>query len=233
MKLYIGYDSREKEAFSVAAKTAREFGIEPMPLYENRLRLSGMLTRPTDTRNETWDFASSAPQSTEFAIARFFVPLLAHSGWAMFVDCDVVFLHNPATLMCDLDENKAVYCVKHRNLSKQEDVGGTVKMDGRTQTVYRRKLWSSVMIFNCDHPANWRLNLTTLNTWPGRDLHAFGWLNDSEIGDLPPEANWLVGLQDKPENPIIAHFTLGTPNMPGRENTEYAELWFKHAEKAA
>jgi hypothetical protein len=29
-------------------------------------------------------------------------------------------------------------------------------MDGQAQTRYARKNWSSVMVFNCDHPANER-----------------------------------------------------------------------------
>lgn len=230
MRVYIGYDRREKEAFSVAAKTAKSFGLDVQPLYEERLRASGLLMRPTDRRGQTWDLNSSAPQSTDFAIARFFVPILAHAGLAMFVDCDVVFLHNPLSLLPNLEPGKAVYCVKHREFTTIEQVGSDTKMDGQAQTVYKRKLWSSVMIFDCDHPANARLNLISLNAWPGRDLHAFGWLNDNEIGELPPEANWLVGLQPKPETPIIAHFTLGTPNMQGHEKDEYAELWFEHAE---
>lgn len=230
MRIYIGYDKREQVAFDVAVKTARRFACDVQPLYEDRLRLSGILTRPTDRRGQMWDFNSDAPQSTEFAIGRFTVPILAHSGWAMFADCDTLFLHSPIVLLPDLDPSKAVYCVKHKPFTV-DSVGAPLKMDQQVQTVYHRKLWSSVMIFNCDHPANRRLNLTMLNSWPGRDLHAFGWLNDDEIGELPPEANWLVGLQPKPETPIIAHFTLGTPNIPGRENTEHAALWFEHAEQ--
>ncbi len=46
---------------------------------------------------------------------------------------------------------------------------------------YPRKLWSSVMLWNCEHPANRRLNLQMLNQWPGRDLHAFRWLADGPV----------------------------------------------------
>ena len=80
-------------------------------------------------------------------------------------------------------------------------------------------------MWNVAHPANRRLNLSMLNQWPGRDLHAFKWLHDDEIGDLPREANWLVGLQPKPERPMVAHFTLGVPTMAGHEHDEHADLW--------
>lgn len=224
LRVYIGYDNREQDAYDVAARTAKAYGCEVCPLYEDRLRRSGMLTRTMDRRGGMWDFNSSAPQSTEFAISRFFVPLLAHSGLALFVDCDVVFLDDPHMLIDYIDEDAAVSVVKHPPM----EVGG-LKMDQQIQTNYHRKLWSSVMLFNLDHPGNRRVTLDMLNNWPGRDLHAFGWLADNEITSLPPESNWLVGLQPKPEHPIIAHYTLGTPNMPGHEQSEYADLWHSFA----
>lgn len=227
MRIYIGYDPREQAAYDVAAKTARQFGHDVYPVYENRLRDWGILTRPIDRRGNTiWDFNSSAPQSTEFAISRFAVALLAHSGWALGLDCDVVILRDPSVLYEYADSTKAVCVVKHPPL-KQEGL----KMDGQVQTVYQRKNWSSVVLWNLEHPANRRLNMLTLNQWPGRDLHAFAWLSDSEIGELPPEANWLVGVQPKPVNPIIAHFTLGVPVMEGHEHDEYAEIWMEASRK--
>lgn len=226
-RVYIGYDSREREAYEVAAKTAHGFGCSVHPVYEDRLREAGLLTRPTDRRGNTiWDFNSSAPQSTEFAISRFFVPLLAHTGWCLAVDCDVVFMRDPHGLMEFATEDKAVLVVKHPPLT-----GTGTKMDGQIQTVYQRKNWSSVILWNLDHPATKRLNLLSLNQWPGRDLHAFRWLSDFEIGELPPEANWLVGVQPKPRNPIIAHFTLGVPAMPGHEHDEHAEIWTEASQR--
>lgn len=195
-----------------------------IPLYEDRLRASGMLTRPTDRRGGIWDFNSNAAASTEFAIARFFVPLLAHSGWCLFADCDVLFMEDPHCLLDYADDSKALLCVKHAEMELQ-----TTKMDGQVQSSYPRKLWSSVVLWNASSEANRRLNLTTLNQWPGRDLHRFGWLADHEIGSLPREANWLVGMQPKPARPIVAHFTTGTPNMPGHENDEHADIWRKAA----
>lgn len=226
MRVYIGHDQREEQAFRVAERTARAHGCDTQPLYEDRLRAAGLLTRPKDTRGQHFDIVSGAAQSTDFAIARFFVPILAHSGWALFVDCDVVFLDDPAQLLEKADPRKAVHCVKHPPMEL-----GIVKMDGQVQTNYRRKLWSSVMLWNADHEANKRLNLTTLNSWPGRDLHAFGWLHDEEIGELPPGANWLVGLQEKPAQPLIAHFTEGVPGMPDRRATEHDHLWTAASER--
>ncbi len=220
VRIYIGHDSREAQAFRVARESAEAYGHQVIPLYEETLRLCGMLTRAMDRRGGRWDFNSDAPQSTDFAISRFYVPLLAHAGWCLFADADVVFMQDPLELMRHADDSKAVQVVKHGQFSLPP-----IKMDGQIQSAYPRKLWSSVVLWNCDHPSNRRINLQMLNQWPGRDLHAFKWLHDDEIGSLPAEANWLVGIQDKPERPIIAHFTQGTPDMKGHENDPHADLW--------
>jgi hypothetical protein len=145
--------------------------------------------------------------------------------WGLFADADVVFMEDPHELEILQDPTKAVLVVKHREFSMAPKDLQDKKMDRQQQTAYPRKLWSSVMYYNCDHPSNRRLNLMTLNQWPGRDLHAFKWLDDSEIGDLPAEANWLVGIQPKPERPMIAHYTLGTPDMPGLEDSDHSDIW--------
>lgn len=224
MRIWIGHDAREQAAFDVASKTAISFGHQVTPLHSARLRMSGMLTRPIDTRDGTFDLNSGSSQSTDFAVSRFAVPLLAHSGWALFVDVDVVFLRDPVELLELADSSKAVMVVKHPPLPK----GGT-KMDGQEQKVYPRKCWSSVVLWNCDHPANHRINLAMLNQWPAAKLHAFGWLADSEIGKLPEEWNWLVNVRPKPANPAIAHFTEGGPWLPGWASREHDDIWLKAA----
>lgn len=228
MRIFIGYDQRESEAFDVAASTARAFGHDVIGLHEDRLRAAGVFTRPVDRRGgQSYDILSDAPQSTDFATTRFAVPVLAHEGWALFTDCDIVFLRNPAELLRIANPKKAVMVVKHANLP----VGESTKMDGQVQTAYSRKNWSSVMLVNADHPANRRLNLLSINQLPGRDLHAFSWLHDSEIGELPSEWNWLVGIQPKPVNPAIAHFTLGGPWLPNWTPKEHDDIWHLAREK--
>lgn len=83
------------------------------------------------------------------------------------------------------------------------------------------------MVFNVDHPSNAPLRNDTrlANTLPGRDLHRFCWLKDEEIGELDPAWNYLVGHSDKSIDPKVVHFTEGIPDMPGYENTEYADEW--------
>ena len=225
MKVFIGYDSREREAYEVAAGSLQRRASQPItvtPLDIRRLEASGLLRRPTDLRGQRYDLPSNAPASTEFAISRFLVPLLAQSGWALFADCDVVFLSDVVELFALADPQYAVMCVKHG-----PQIGALQKMDGQAQIAYQRKNWSSVMLFNCDHPANRRLSLIDVQERRGFDLHQFYWLADSEIGALPAEWNWLVNVEPQPTHPKIAHFTLGGPFTVGWKGADHDALWYQ------
>lgn len=225
LRVYIGWDGREAEAWRVAAASLRAHASGPIdiiPLKLIKLQQQMMLWREFEERDgKIWDRVSKAFCSTEFAISRFFVPLLAHSGWALFVDADVVFCDDVANLFALADPKYAVMCVQHDYLPTPS----AIKMDGQKQTAYQRKNWSSVALWNADHPSNARLHLGVLNNTPGRDLHAFNWLGDDEIGRLPARWNWLVGEQERPQDPGIAHYTLGTPDMIGDANCPHPDIW--------
>lgn len=226
MKIYLGYDSREQAAYKVAEhsiKSVCSMHMDITPLRIDRLSDSGLFRRPVDKRSGRYDIWSNAAASTDFALTRFLTPILAQHGWAVFMDSDIVAMRDFSYMPQYFDPKYAVVCVKH-DMSR---LTGT-KMDGQAQCPYPRKLWSSVMAFNCDHPANKRLTLDDINHRPGRDLHAFFWLHDDEIGDLPPELNWLVGLQPEPDNLArIAHFTLGTPDLPGVGDLPEHSIWWR------
>lgn len=238
LRVFIGWDSREQDAFDVAEGSMRAAASGPLdivPLKLGKLEQQGLLRRPRWRRpgSEVWfDTISDAPMSTEFAISRFAVPLLAQCGFALFTDCDIVAYGDVYELEAIVRTNPdlALWCVQHRH-----DFGERVKMDGQPQTYYARKNWSSVMAWNCDHPVNTHLTLEVLNTWPGRRLHGFEWLHDSQIGNLPHQWNWLVGVTPRPPEPKIAHYTLGGPWLPnwkgGEHDSEYlaarARFWTK------
>jgi hypothetical protein len=229
VKVLIGFDPRESEAARVACESLRRVTngeVTPTFLVNSKLRDCGLLTRPVDTRGgQGYDIASNAPVSTEFAISRFLTPILAQEGWALFTDSDVVFREDPRNMLREVQAKHAVNVVKHAPIRQ----GGT-KMDGQVQTLYARKNWSSVMLFNCDHPANRRLSLRDINDRPGRDLHAFYHLHDEEIGTLDPRWNHLVGVNPDPIPPGgIAHFTLGGPFTPGWAGGPHDDLWLEAA----
>lgn len=233
--IYLGYEPREAVAFAIAHYTIRRFDpYQPIKgLVLEKLRQAGLYKRETRSRIngeghlELVDVPSIAPDydgriSTEHANARFLVPFICREGWALFTDCDVMFLKSPETIFNLADSSKAVMVVHH-----DYEPSETVKMDGQEQTKYARKNQSSVMLINCGHPAHRRLTLEMVNALPGRLLHRFCWLEDEEIGELPPEWNYLVGVSKLREGttPAIVHFTRGLPDMPGWEKQEYADEW--------
>lgn len=226
--IWIGFDIREAAAFAVAKQTAAQSLNTPIPIYGvelEHLREKGLYTRPTSFRDGVaWDEISEAPMSTEFAISRFLTPQLAGRGWALFMDADVLVRRSLDKLFALADDQYAVMCVKHPP-SAAGYLDGASKMDGQLQTNYARKNWSSVMLFNCGHPANDRLTVGMINSVPGRDLHRFCWLEDHEIGEIPPEWNYLVGVSTPQINPAVVHFTLGIPTMKGYEHQCFADEW--------
>lgn len=234
LSIFLGFDPREADAFAVARHSIRRQLSAPVKIYGlvlSDLKRRGLYTRPTEKRKSacdgdiTWDLISDAPQSTEFANSRFLVKELAGSGWALFMDCDVLVRCNLMELFRLADPRFAVMCVKHKHVPP---VG--VKMDGQVQTRYARKNWTSVMLMNCDHVANNALTVDLINNAPGRDLHAFTWLADCDIGTLGPEWNWLVGEQPEPKNVKIIHWTKGGPWFKGYEDAPYADEWRREQE---
>lgn len=227
--IWIGFDQREASAFAVARHSIKRHLTRPIPIYGlvlSELQARGLYTRPMEWRPSAadkpimWDVISDAPMSTEHANARFLVPYLASTGWALFVDGDVLARGNIARMFEQLDPAFAVYCVKHQYAPPDN-----TKMDGQAQTRYARKNWSSFVVFNCEHPSNRALTMGMVNTVPGRDLHRFCWLKDEEIGELGPEWNFLVGHTDPAIAPKVVHFTAGVPDMPGYGDQPYADEW--------
>lgn len=228
---YVGFEPRQPEAFAVTRRTFSH-SLGPIPVRAIHLAdlIDRGLYRRETTRNEQgqlYDVISEHTMATEFAISRFFTPILAESGWALFADCDMLKRPVGPTLW-DLfhqmereHSDQAIVCVKH------DHVPITVtKMDGQVQSTYARKNWSSFMMFNCDHPANRALTVELINSVPGRDLHRFCWIEDeSLIGELDPAWNYLVGSTKIDHPAINVHFTEGLPNLPGYENCEFAEEW--------
>jgi lipopolysaccharide biosynthesis glycosyltransferase len=221
LDIYIGWDSREPIAYDVAEKTLLERASIPVAVHAIKLQElveKGAYTREVDPL-----------ASTEFTYSRFFTPWLAgYKGWALFCDCDFLFLDDIAKLTEYLDPSKAVLCVKHDYTPK-----ATVKMDGKVQTNYPRKNWSSFMLFNCDHPSVKTLTPEVINSQTGAYLHRMQWAADDEIGALPERWNWLEGWNEKPATgtPAAVHFTNGGPWFKDWQNVDYGDLWRAEASK--
>ena len=140
-RIFIGWDGREPEAYDVARFSLERratIPVEITPIKLDDLRARGLYGRGEDPL-----------ASTEFTYSRFLTPFLADfQGWALFCDCDFLWLADVAELFEFADATKALHCVQHDYRPTE-----TTKMDGQVQTVYPRKNWSSLMLFNCDHPS--------------------------------------------------------------------------------
>ena len=216
MNIYIGYDSREDLAYQVCSHsiTSLSKSAKIYPLKLNDLKKEGYYKRGEDKLG-----------STEFTFSRFLVPILNdYKGWALFCDCDLLFLKPVEELFSLVDDKYAVMCVQHDYAPK-----GNTKMDGRIQSIYPRKNWSSLVLWNCDHPSNKKVTLDLINdpNTTGKYLHRFSWLKDDEIGRITHEWNWLVGWYKEPEDgsPKAIHYTEGGPWFPEYRFCDYHDVW--------
>lgn len=215
LDIYIGWDSREPIAYEVAKRTILDHASIPVrvtPIVLDELIEKKAYTREVDPL-----------ASTEFTYSRFFTPWLAgYQGWALFCDCDFLFFADVANLLQYQDDSKAVACVKHDYRPKEG-----VKMDGKVQTTYPRKNWSSFMLFNCAHPSTRKLTPDLINRESGAYLHRMQWAADDEIGDIPVAWNWLEGWNDKPATgtPSAVHFTNGGPWFKNWQDVDYGDEW--------
>ena len=214
-RIFIGWDQREPIAYDVA-----RFSLErraSIPVDITPIKLADLQAKKSYWR-EVDPLAS-----TEFTYSRFLTPALAgYEGWALFCDCDFLWLGDIAGLAAYAQGDKAVYCVQHNYTPKE-----TVKMDGAVQSTYPRKNWSSLMLFNCNHPSVKTLTPDVVNDQTGAYLHRMQWVADKDIGALPVTWNWLEGWNQKPATgtPNAVHFTRGGPWFDNWQNVDYGELW--------
>ena len=216
MQIFIGYDSREDIAYqvckySINSKNPTNIVI---PLVQSELKEQGVYTRDPDPLS-----------STEFTFSRFLVPHLSeYTGWALFCDCDFLWLVDPAEIMKYADDKYAVIVVKH-DYTPEEGL----KMDGQHQQPYPRKNWSSLILWNCSHPSNQKITADVVNNQlnTGLFFHRFQWLSDDEIGELPHEYNWLVNHYHEPKDgtPKAIHYTEGGPWFDNYKHCEYGLHW--------
>lgn len=227
LRIYIGWDDREEEAWDICFASLQRRSSVPLhvtPLKRQALIYRGYYNRTFHLRDgQRIDDQDKKPFSTEFAFTRFLVPALEnYMGWALFCDCDFLWRADVADLFALADPKYAVQVVKHEHVPLE-----TSKMDGCQQTKYPRKNWSSLVLWNCAHPAHRALTTQAVNTRPGAWLHGFEWLTDEEIGALPMEWNWLEGWSPPSVTPKAVHYTRGGPWFADYQDVGYAKDWLR------
>ena len=215
LQVFVGWDPREDIAWevcrhSILARTDQS-QVSVTPLIQSELRKKKLYTRPVDKM-----------AATEFSLTRFLTPMLAgKEGYAVFVDCDFLFLTDITQVLQEIDPGKAVSVVKHDYQPSDE-----TKMDGAVQYAYPRKNWSSFIVFNCSHPSVQALTKEVVNTALPSYLHRFSWLNDDEIGELDKGWNYLEGWYPPAYDKLNAiHYTLGGPWFENKQDCDFASEW--------
>jgi lipopolysaccharide biosynthesis glycosyltransferase len=207
--LIVGFDQREAVAYHTFCQSVIEKSSLPvlfMPLSLHALK--GYKESHQDGSNT-------------FIYSRFLSPyLMGYEGWAIFADGDMVCKTDIAELWDKRDATKAVQVVKHNYQTKAPQ-----KYLGNKNENYPRKNWSSLVLWNCGHPKNKILTPEFIEEHQGSFLHGFSWLNDSEIGELNMEWNWLAIEYEENTNAKLIHYTLGTPCWTEYSSTSMSDEW--------
>lgn len=220
LDLFIGYDPREAVAFHTFANSAIRHSSKPLAIHPLAQRNIEGYKDPKYTM-------AGYPQSNQFIFSRFLVPyLMGYNGIAAFFDGDMLFRDDVVKLFdtIDLKDGKAVWVVKHDYKTKAQ-----TKYLNQPNQDYPRKNWSSVIIWNCAHFKNRKLNPETIANATGQYLHRFEWLDDEDIGELPIEWNWLSQEYGVNMDAKLVHYTLGTPCFLDEEYalTPMADEWHR------
>ena len=217
IKVFIGYDEKEKVAYNVLSYSILKNSTRPVaitPIYLPNIRDDFVRER-------------LPKQSTDFAFSRFMIPhLMNYQGWALFMDCDMLMFEDISKLWRMRDDSKAIQVCKH-NYTPKEDK----KFLGQVQTKYEKKNWSSFMLMNCKKCTT--LTPDYVNKASGLELHQFKWLEgDHLIGDLPLEWNWLVGEYEHKDDVYNVHYTKGGPWFEDYAKCDYSQDWFRNLEES-
>jgi lipopolysaccharide biosynthesis glycosyltransferase len=211
VKIYIGFDQRESIAYHAFVQSLIDHASIPLDITPLAVKtLKGYEEKHKD-------------KSNDFVYSRFLTPFLNDfKGWAIFVDGDMICQTDIKELLDLRDGSKALQVVKHDYKTKANQ-----KYLGNINQDYPRKNWSSVILWNCEHPKHKLLTPDFIANESGKYLHRFSWLEDNEIGELPKEWNWLATEYPNNEQANIIHYTLGTPCFKDYRNTEMADIWLK------
>ncbi len=209
INIVVGFDQRESVTYHTFTQSIIEKASLPIsftPLAINTLK--GYEEKHED-------------KSNDFVYSRFLTPYLNDfKGWAIFADGDMICQTDIKELWDLRDESKALLVVKHDYQTKAHQ-----KYLGNINENYPRKNWSSVILWNCAHPKHRVLTPDFIASQTGKFLHRFSWLDDADIGELPPEWNWLAIEYPENKNAKLIHYTLGTPCFKDYRDTDMADIW--------
>ena len=207
--IVVGFDEREAIAYhtftqSVIQKTSLPTRFLPLNIKS--------LSSYTETHKDG---------SNDFIYSRFLVPYLMNfKGWAIYADGDMVCLEDIKKLWDLRNDKYAVQLVKHDYKTKIKK-----KYFGNKNEDYPRKNWSSLILWNCNHPSHKVLTPEFIKKQTGAFLHRFSWIGNTEIGEINKEWNWLALEYEEKKDINLIHYTIGTPCFKEYENTSLSSYW--------
>ena len=209
--VFIGYDPREAIAFHVCANSIIRQASRPVCIIPLALNL---FQDYTETHTDG---------SNQFIYSRFLVPhLMDYTGWAIFIDGDMIVRGDIVELWELQDPYKDVLVVKHDYKTRMP-----VKYLGAKNEDYPRKNWSSVILWNCNSHPNRKLTPDFIQQATGAQLHRFSWVDDARVGELPREWNWLPDEYGENLDAKLLHYTLGAPCFQEFANTPQGGEWHR------
>jgi len=207
--IFIGYDPREAIAYHTCVNSIIRNASRPVSIVPVALNLF-------KDYNET-----HTDGSNHFIYTRFLVPyLMGFTGSAIFIDGDMIVRGDIAELWDMRNPYMDVQVVKHNYKTRMP-----TKYLGAKNEDYPRKNWSSVILWNCNSFPNRKLTPEYVQKATGAELHRFSWIDDSRIGELPIEWNWLPDEFGPNANAKLLHYTLGTPCFNEFADTPQNEDW--------
>lgn len=212
--IFIGYDPREAIAYHTCVNSIIRNASRPVSIVPVALNLF-----------KDYD-ETHTDGSNHFIYTRFLVPyLMGFTGSAIFIDGDMIVRGDIAELWDMRNPYMDVQVVKHNYKTRMP-----TKYLGAKNEDYPRKNWSSVILWNCNSFPNRKLTPEYVQKATGAELHRFSWIDDSRIGELPIEWNWLPDEFGPNANAKLLHYTLGTPCFDEFANTPQNEDWHREHE---
>ena len=209
--IFVGYDPREAIAYHACVNSIIRNASKPVAIVPVAL---GLFKDYKETHTDG---------SNHFIYTRFLVPhLMEYTGWAIFIDGDMIVRGDIAELWNQRDDYKDVMVVKHDYKTRMP-----VKYLGAKNEDYPRKNWSSVILWNCNSFPNRQLTPEFVQRATGSELHRFSWIDDGRIGELPPEWNWLPDEYGINKDAKLLHYTLGTPCFQEFADTPQGDEWHR------
>lgn len=210
LRVVIGYDRNEIAAYHTLANSLIKHSSRP-------LSITALYLPQLEADNLMW---RKDRGSTDFSFSRFLTPyLLGYKGLGLFMDCDFVCKADIASLFNQMPLDKCVGVVKHNYCPANK-----TKFLNNVQSVYPKKLWSSLMLFNCASQKVKNLTPKLVNEAEGSYLHQFQWTHESRIHGFDESWNFIPN-HSKGE-PKMVHYTEGSPSFAEYRDCAHSSVWW-------